>query len=227
MKAGTAADVSSSPAKFADYRHIIWDWNGTLFDDAWLCLESMNKVLARRNMPPLTRERYVEIFEFPVINYYRKLGFDFEQEPFEISGSEFIREYNARHHLPGLQEGAREILQVMVDRGLTQSLLSAQQQETLDELIDHREIRSFFTGIIGLDNHYAYSKVKRGQAWMAALPCTPAEVLFVGDTLHDAEVAASLGCDCVLIPGGHQSPARLARAGVPVLSALREVEEVV
>ncbi len=205
------------------YRHIIWDWNGTLFDDAWLCLESMNKVLARRGMAPLIAEHYREIFEFPVINYYKKLGFDFEVEPFEISGSEFIREYNARHHLPGLQEGARDILQAMADRGLTQSLLSAQQQETLDELIDHRGIRSFFTGIIGLDNHYAYSKVERGLAWMAALPCTPAEVLFVGDTLHDAEVAKALGCDCILIPGGHQSIRRLKQAGVPVLDSLAEL----
>ena len=31
-----------------NYRHVIWDWNGTLLDDAWLCVEVLNGLLARR-----------------------------------------------------------------------------------------------------------------------------------------------------------------------------------
>ena len=26
-------------------RHIFWDWNGTLLDDAWLCRDVMNGIL--------------------------------------------------------------------------------------------------------------------------------------------------------------------------------------
>ena len=40
------------------YRHIIWDWNGTLLDDAWLCVEILNEILRRRNEQPVTHERY-------------------------------------------------------------------------------------------------------------------------------------------------------------------------
>ena len=80
------------------YKHIIWYWNGTLFDDAWLCVEVMNNVLSRRNMPLLTRDRYMETFDFPVKDYYRKLGFNFKSEPFEISGTEFIVGYNKRYN---------------------------------------------------------------------------------------------------------------------------------
>jgi phosphoglycolate phosphatase len=32
------------------YKHIIWDWNGTLIDDAWLCVDIMNKILEKRNL---------------------------------------------------------------------------------------------------------------------------------------------------------------------------------
>lgn len=59
-------------------KHIIWDWNGTLLDDVGLSLEAINIVLARYNLPPLRKERYLEIFTFPVIEYYRELGFNFE-----------------------------------------------------------------------------------------------------------------------------------------------------
>ena len=32
------------------YKHIVWDWNGTLLDDRWLCIEAINFVLKSREM---------------------------------------------------------------------------------------------------------------------------------------------------------------------------------
>ena len=32
------------------YTHIIWDWNGTLLDDAWLCVDVMNGMLGERGL---------------------------------------------------------------------------------------------------------------------------------------------------------------------------------
>ena len=61
-------------------KHIIWDWNGTLLDDCWLCVESINKLLLKRGLPLIDKEKYLDIFCFPVEDYYIKLGFDFEKE---------------------------------------------------------------------------------------------------------------------------------------------------
>ena len=72
------------------YKHIIWDWNGTLLDDAWLCVDIMDSMLKERSLGTLTLDRYQRLFEFPVIDYYRKLGFDFTKESFEKTGTEFI-----------------------------------------------------------------------------------------------------------------------------------------
>ena len=36
------------------YGHIIWDFNGTLMDDAWLCIEVMNEMLSRRGLKTLS-----------------------------------------------------------------------------------------------------------------------------------------------------------------------------
>ena len=52
------------------YKHIIWDWNGTLLDDAWLCVDVINGVLSRRNMSTISLRQYQELFNFPVIDYY-------------------------------------------------------------------------------------------------------------------------------------------------------------
>ncbi|NQU68141.1 MAG: HAD family hydrolase [Candidatus Marinimicrobia bacterium] len=205
------------------YRHIIWDWNGTLFNDAWLCVEVMNGVLSRRNMVLLTPDRYMDIFDFPVVDYYRRLGFDFEKEPFQISGTEFIVEYNKRYREPTLHQGARSTLQAVKDAGVTQSILSAQEQSTLDELLDIHNMQPFLLKAIGLNDHYAHSKIENGLAWMKELHYGSHEVLFVGDTVHDHEVAEAIGADCVLIPGGHHSRTKLEKTGVPVLNDLSQL----
>ena len=66
-----------------NYNHIIWDWNGTLLNDNWLCVDVINTLLKKRGMPLTTLNTYKEIFVFPVIEYYHKLGFEFTDESFE------------------------------------------------------------------------------------------------------------------------------------------------
>jgi len=76
-------------------KHIIWDWNGTLLNDCWLCVKAINKALAKRNLDLITEEKYKDIFCFPVSEYYKRLGFDFSKEPFKEAGDEFVLYYGA------------------------------------------------------------------------------------------------------------------------------------
>ena len=63
--------------------NIIFDWNGTLMDDTLFTMNIENEMLAKRGMNTLTLEKYKEWFDFPVINYYVKMGYDFTKEPYE------------------------------------------------------------------------------------------------------------------------------------------------
>jgi phosphoglycolate phosphatase len=205
------------------YNHIIWDWNGTLLDDAWLCLDVINGVLSRRNMSTISLRQYQELFNFPVVDYYVRLGFDFEKESFEIVGTEFIDNYEKRRHEVNLQKGAKAVLKSVREAELTQSLLSASLQTTLYEMVEYHRLSDTFLKVMGLDNHYAHSKVEIGKAWMDELHYGPHEVLFVGDTVHDHEVAQAIGADCVLVLSGHHRREKLEACGVPILSSLSEV----
>ncbi|MBU0678442.1 MAG: HAD hydrolase-like protein [Verrucomicrobia bacterium] len=205
------------------YLHVIWDWNGTLFNDAWLCLDVMNGLLRRRNMEPLTAEKYQEIFDFPVIEYYRKVGFDFSRESFEVLGTEFIDDYERRRLEACLQNHALDVLKAIRGQGISQSVLSAYKQQTLDELLRHFGIRNMFINVLGQTDHYAIGKIEIGRAWIEELGVDPARVLLIGDTVHDHEVAEEIGCECWLIPAGNHSRDKLSTCGVPVLDSLADV----
>lgn len=211
------------PTASPRYHHVIWDWNGTLLDDARLCVDVMNGVLRSRALPPLTLERYQEIFDFPVIRYYERLGFDFARDPFEVVGTEFIRNYETRRHEAGLQAGARELLELLRHFEVGQSVLSAYRHDTLETLLRHHGVREFFHRVVGSDDHYATGKVEQGRRFIAELGLPPADVVLIGDTTHDHEVAVAMGIECLLLPCGNHSRARLEACGVPVLDSLSDL----
>ena len=74
-----------------------------------------------------------------------------------------------------------------------------------------------------MDNLYGQSKRELGRTLLRRLALDPAALLLIGDSLHDHEVAQDLGVRCLLIAQGHQSHARLARSGAPVLDSLADV----
>ena len=77
--------------------YVVWDWNGTLFDDVALCIQVMNGMLEKRGLPRLAGpEQYRQVFTFPVEEYYKALGFDFGREPFSQLAVEYISEYDRR-----------------------------------------------------------------------------------------------------------------------------------
>jgi phosphoglycolate phosphatase len=205
------------------YKHIIWDWNGTLINDAWLCVVIMNNILEKRGLDLITIDEYREHFTFPVRDYYVKLGFDFSVEPFEVCGMEFITDFKKRKFDAFLFTQIESVLDELSVIGITHSILSAQNQKILAETVAHYQIQNRFVGVNGLDNHYAHSKVNIGKAWIATLSYNPAEVVMIGDTVHDFEVAQAMGTDCILISSGHNSRERLEKTGALVLDSPEEV----
>tara|TARA_Y100001970_G_C14206095_1_gene844087 strand:+ start:569 stop:1234 length:666 start_codon:yes stop_codon:yes gene_type:complete len=195
------------------YQHIIWDWNGTLLNDGWLFVDIMNSILIKRAMTPITLEKYREIFTFPVKNYYITLGFDLEKEPFEKCGLEFIKEYKKRRYEAQLYPNVDSILERLLNIGITNSILSAQHQILLNDLTKYYNVQNYFNKIIGLDNHYADSKINNGINFINKVNIDPNNILLIGDTCHDYETAQKMGIDCILISNGHNSKARLKKTG--------------
>ena len=228
------------------FKQIIWDWNGTLWDDTWLCVEINNHMLERRGLPLITIDTYRAKLCFPVTNYYCQLGFDYNTDPYPRLAEEFIEEYHRRRFECELHPEARELIAFFQGldpkrsesafgipkeatsgkRQLKQAVLSAYEQKALLEATDYFKLTGFFDDIIGLNDIYAHGKVENGKQYIEKLDIDPADVLFVGDTIHDFEVAEAMGVNCALVANGHNSRERLEACGVPVLDSLYELKSV-
>jgi phosphoglycolate phosphatase len=205
-------------------QHVIWDWNGTLLDDTWLSIKAINILLQRYQLPQINVRDYRDAFMFPVKQYYEKIGFDLLEPSFRQLSIEFIEEYKARMFQPHLHAGSKRVLKLIDASDCSQSLLSAAHQTMLNTTTQYHGIRHFFQKIIGLENHYATSKLEVGQTWVKELPYDLHNVVLIGDTVHDHEVAQKIGVDCVLVTHGHNGYARLVKTGAQVFDNISELE---
>ncbi len=206
------------------YTHLMWDFNGTIFDDADAGIKAVNKMLAERSLEPIeSREKYKEIFDFPIEDYYRSLGFDFEKEPYEVLAPIWVELYEKNAESAGLCDGVRETMEAVKELGVEQSVLSACEKGMLLRYLERLGVRQYLNEVMGLDNIHARSKLALAEEWIKSNP--EARVLMIGDTTHDHETAKALGADCVLFAGGHQSRRKLEKCGCPVIDNIFEVIE--
>ena len=205
------------------YSHIIWDWNGTLFNDVAWCINVINMMLAKRGIKTLRDvSDYHNVFCFPIIRYYENVGFNLNHEKFEDLAKEYIQLYHSdKSGNCGLYNNTETIINSIYKSGIKQIILSASEIDNLLSQIGEFNIASYFDEILGLSDIYAKSKVDVGLDYISQNKVRNA--VLIGDTKHDYEVAKSLGIDCILIPNGHQSRDVLMSCDVPVLSDISDV----
>lgn len=207
------------------YKHVIWDWNGTMFNDLELCVNVGNNLFRRKNIPEMSIEKYKSIFTIPVKDYYIAAGFNFEKESFETIGKEWMDEYEERKLECSLHEDLIPFMEKLKRKGIKQSVLSAYKKDNLENILDHFNLNGYLENVVGLDNIYAASKLELGKNLIKSIGLNAGETLLIGDTVHDYDVAKAMGSDCILIANGHQTFETLSKTGTKVYNSINEFRE--
>ena len=207
-------------------KHIIWDWNGTLINDAWLFVELMNEELNLRALPLIDITDYRKKFTFPVKKYYENLGFNFQNESFKEVGYSFIQKFKKRKFEAQLFPKSLEILEFARSMMIGQSIVSAQEHHLLNKTVQYYKIDCFFDAICGIEHYYADDKIKIAQSVRKNIKYHDYEILMIGDSAHDSEVARALNIKCVLFSGGHYTKNRLLKCKNPIIDSHDRLKEI-
>ncbi len=175
---------------------LIWDWNGTLLDDVEVNVKVINEMLSKRDLPLLDINTYKEIFCFPVKQFHIRIGIDFEKESIEEISAEYMERYKNYEKDIKLHVDVPFILDAINAKAGTDDLL---------RMLNRFHLTDKFKGIYGSDNICATGKIGIGQRLIKENSLDPGKALIIGDTLHDAEVAKTLGINCILYSGGHNN----------------------
>ncbi len=205
-------------------KYVIFDFNGTLLDDVDFCLVLLNEFLEYQNKPLVTLERYKEIFGFPISDYYVRAGIDLKRDKFSDLALIYNEKYMKRSIECKLYSEVIDTLKLLKDKNVKLIVLSATEQNNLEKQLKYYEIYDYFDNVLGLNNYEGASKIDRGIEFMSINNISKNDIILIGDSIHDFEVASSLGCDSLLYSKGHMSRRRLENTGSVVIDSLLEIE---
>jgi phosphoglycolate phosphatase-like HAD superfamily hydrolase len=208
-------------------RHVVWDWNGTLFDDRHLVMEGLNAVLDDAGIPRIDPVTYQRLYTRPVQVFYERIfGRALSAEEWATVDEVYHAGYDAALEDAGLAVDAHLALDAVEASGGTQSLLSMWRHPALLALTRKLGIDQRFTRIDGLRGPGGGLKAPHLEAHLERsvhlVGDDPSRVLLIGDALDDAEAARHVGAWCVLYDGGSHPRAELERSGYPVAGSLLE-----
>ena len=202
-------------------RHVVWDWNGTLFDDHVAVVAAVNDALARLGLPPIDADGYRSHFTRPVERFYEQVaGRAISTEEWEALNQGYHESYLARVERLALAPDARAALAAAQAAGLTQSLLSMWRHQDLVPLVERLGLGRFFVRVDGLRRADGGGKADHLVEHLAALELAPGAVVMVGDSLDDLAAARAVGAGCVLYDGGSHHRQALEATGAPVVDTL-------
>ena len=224
-------------------RHIVWDWNGTLFDDQELVLAATNASLAAIGVHQvITNERYKDLYQRPMEDFYAALvGFPIPTAQWPQLDAAFAEYYLSHLRDVGLNRDALAAMDAWSSHTQssqapssrapaprTQSLLSMFGHEDLLRLTGEFELHARFGRIDGRPQDPDFGPkakylVKHLEHLHAEQPdLTTDQIGLIGDCADDAYAAFHVGATAVLYTGGSSSRAVLEKVGVPVVDTLTE-----
>lgn len=205
-------------------KYIFLDFNGTVLNDVDLCLDLLNEMLYEKEQKNVDLAQYKQIFDFPIIKYYLAAGFDFTKYTFEELANYFIVEYTRRNLTESfIFDDLENFIKDVKLLGYKVVICSASKKVLLLDQLRDFKIIDLFDDVIGLDNHYASSKLQLAKEYIKNIEIDLTTSFFIGDTTHDAEVGVECGLNVLLIDRGHQSEEVLKKTKKTILHTFKEV----
>ncbi|MEO7126900.1 MAG: HAD hydrolase-like protein [Nakamurella sp.] len=204
-------------------KHIIWDWNGTLFHDIDAVVGATNVIFQQYHLDPLTPDVFRASYTRPIwVAYEQLLGRPLREGEWERLDNGYHEQYHELMKQCDLDSTARAALGEWQASGGTQSLLSMWWHDRLVPTIHDYHIDPYFDRVDGLRGAGGGPKAEHMAAHIQALGIDAKDVLVIGDTVDDADAARDVGARAVVYTGGTSSRAALEATGVPVVDRLTD-----
>jgi phosphoglycolate phosphatase-like HAD superfamily hydrolase len=207
--------------------HVVWDWNGTLFDDVDAVVGATSEIFAPYGLGPFNLEDFRSFYTRPVwVAYEKLLGRPLEDGEWERLDDAWHDSYHRLMERCGLAADARPTIEELTVAGHTQSLLSMWRHDRLVPTVTRLGLAPAFRRVDGLrldqttkaGGHKADFLVRH----LGTLGIPAADVILIGDSTDDAIAAQKAGARAVLYSGGMQGRAALELLGLPVVDRLSE-----
>jgi phosphoglycolate phosphatase len=205
------------------YTLVVFDWDGTLIDSAGTIVECIQDASREMGLAVPDRERARHVIGLGLHDSLRHAVPDLPRERYRHFAELYRRYFLARENSMSLFEGVPQLLADLARRGHVLAVATGKSRAGLDRALAASGLGVHFRTSRCADETNPKPHPAMLLELMEELGAEPRQVLMVGDTSHDLEMARNAGVDAVAVTYGAH-PEHALRALEP-LACVSSVED--
>ena len=208
------------------YRLIVFDWDGTLMDSASGIVACIQEASREMGLEVPSIERASHVIGLGLHDSLRYAVPGLPESGYRQFADLYRKHFQARSAEMALFGGVPEMLARLRGAGHVLAVATGKSRKGLDRAMDDSNLRSFFAASRCADETDPKPHPAMLRELMAELSREKHELLMIGDTSHDLDMAASAGVDAVAVTyGAHAEDTLRARAPKGVVSSVPELDK--
>lgn len=183
-------------------RAVLFDLDGTLLDTSEGIIDSVQHTITTLSLPTIPLENLLQFVDPPIQN---SLIDHYGLSPDEAqNGATIFRDYYKSKALfkAAIYPGIFDLLEYLKKNGILIGVATYKREDYAIELLKHFKIADFCQVIHGADNYNKLTKADIIQLCISELHVGKENVVFVGDTEHDAKGAKDVGTKFIAVTWG-------------------------
>lgn len=203
------------------YRLIVFDWDGTIIDSPAAIVECIQEAAREMGLAVPSAERASHVIGLGLRDSLLHAVPDLPPERYPEFVGLYRRNFVQREDAMRLFAGMRELL-AELKGGRQLAVATGKSRKGLDRALDATQTRGFFASSRCADETHPKPHPAMLHELMAELGVPAGEILMIGDTTHDLEMARAASVDALAVSYGAHPEAKLLE--LRPLACFRDVE---
>lgn len=207
------------------YKVLVFDWDGTLVDSTALIAQAILRAASDIGTPVPDPAQASHVIGLGLAQALARVVPDLPPERFPEFAARYRTHYGAQEQHVRLFDGALGLLDSLRQRHVRMAIATGKTRSGLARALKSAGLEEHFSSIRCADQTQPKPHPAMLQELAQELDVDPAEMLMIGDTTHDLEMAGSAGVAAVGVAYGAHPRADLERlqpvAIFDTLAALR------
>ncbi|NJM33026.1 MAG: HAD-IA family hydrolase [Limnobacter sp.] len=205
------------------FKMIVFDWDGTLLDSTGAITHAIRQACQDAALPDPGQEIASFVIGLGLAEALRYAAPSATDEQLNILTESYRHNYLKADHTLRLFAGAVPLLEALQQRNITCTVATGKSRQGLNRAMEQTKTRPFFAGTRCADECHSKPHPEMLHELMEEFSFVPEEVLMIGDTTHDLQMAQAAGTHALAVCSGAHPRNMLVQ--LPHLAAFTSVSE--
>lgn len=205
------------------YKMVVFDWDGTILDSTGAITRAIQGACVDAGLPDPGAEIASYVIGLGLSDALRHAAPGASEHQIAMLVDSYRRHYLSNDHELELFTGAIPLLKQLNEMGVICTVATGKSRQGLNRAMSHSDTGRYFMGSRCADECHSKPHPQMILELMEEFDTDPADVVMIGDTTHDLNMANAAGVHALSVQTGAHPPKLLNQ--VPHLQSFHSINE--